>query len=236
MRRAWATVLGVASLACVAGGCRRAPLHNEQGTGVVDAGGVAGSGAGGAGGAGGQGPTGSGGTFDAGVADHVVDEPGNDGFSIGPIRETCPVAPPSHACPIDRPTAGTGCTALRAVCEYGGADVSCRDRWRCADNGIWELSTPGCADRCPPAMPDVGSACDVGAWCSYPEQVLCICPKNPGTWACTSVPDPECPDRIPLHGSACDRGGKRCSYGRCNGFTATCCNGAWATGLSPCGE
>jgi len=232
-------LLALVAVGGLAGACRRAPLHEEKtGTGFPDGGGIAGTGAdaGSVGGAGGQGPTGSGGTFDAGVADHVVDEPGNDGFSIGPIRDTCPVAPPSHACPTDRPTAGSRCQVLRAICEYGGADFFCRDRWRCADDGTWQLMTPGCADRCPPAMPGDGSACDVAAWCSYPAQVMCICVPTRGSWSCKSALDPECPELAPLHGSGCDLGRKRCSYGHCEGVAAMCCEGAWNTGQAPCGE
>src|SRR5262245_54425725 len=142
--RVSATVLGVTALACVAGGCRRAPLHEETGTGVLpDAGGVPGMDARGADGAS---PI----AVDAFSADHAVDEPMSEGgIFIGPTIDTCPSAPPSHGCPIDRPTAGAPCAALRAVCEYGGDDVACRDRWRCSDEGTWVLSTPGCADRCP---------------------------------------------------------------------------------------
>jgi len=220
----------------IAGACRRAPLHDEPGTAVLGAGGVRGADAGGVGGAAGQGPIGTDAAVDGGFADRVVDEPGDDGFSIGPIRETCPAAAPSQACPIERPVLGSACPVIQAICEYGGADVWCRDRWRCADNRTWQVDASACADRCPAATPGDGSACAVAAWCDYSGQTLCICEPNRGSWSCTSKPDPACPDLLPLHGSPCDQTGKSCAYGVCDAFAAMCCSGAWITGRAPCSE
>ena len=200
-------LLVISAWVCLGGGCKRAVL------GGPDAGGAgmvrldAGSAAVDVGGASAADASGS----DLGVEGASSDGPARDGISIVPVwTGPCASAPPAGTCPIDPPAPGSACAPRGANCEYGGADIWCRDRLQCADNLTWQPTRPECAaelaDRCPAATPEIGSACDRQVWCSYPGQTMCVCSSEPGRWACASAGvDPECPGQLPLHGSRCDR-------------------------------
>jgi len=228
MRRAVRALSVLVGLAAAAGGCKRATLAG--------------------------GPDAGSGGLDDGASDSVslpvpgdartADGASTDGITITPVPlGTCPGVPP-QACPGDRPAAGGACTVAGTVCEYGGADLGCRDRLICAPDLTWQPQTTACAaevaGRCPAATPDNGSACDVPVLiCSYPGQILCVCSTQaPSYWSCTSVAvDPNCPGELPLYGSACDHMGHLCVYGGgCGSREAFCCKGSWMTGPSPCSE
>lgn len=220
-------LLAVVGSVCLGGGCQRALLGDGSGTGQLDAGRFPGADAGGI--ADGKGQTGIDVAVDA-------DGPASDAIVLGPAHGACPATASSPVCPTGPPPPGSECPVSGAVCEYGGSDIWCREKWLCAGDRTWQPLALGCADRCPETTPDHGAPCDVGAWCSYPAQTLCICGTSPGWWACASYPEPGCPDRLPLTGGPCDPGRKSCSYGGCGGYRAFCCGGSWATAPAPCSE
>src|SRR5262245_31193048 len=177
-------IFAAATLACLAGGCKRGVL------GEPGAGSLAGSGAD-AGGATADAragnPNDGSPVPDAGV-DPGADGSVGDGFSTGPITTAgCIAVPPPGPCPADRPAQGSPCPIEQTLCEYGGADVRCRELLFCGADLTWQLSRSLCADQpvatCPDAPPESGSACRSYTWCSYPEHTICVCVSDP-RWAC----------------------------------------------------
>jgi hypothetical protein len=238
MRDGRIPVLLAAACVCLGGGCKRAVLGDPDagGAGMVrlDAGSPAVD-------VGGQSAADASGS-DLGV-DRSADGTALDGIVFIPVpgRGGCENAPPAGICPIDRPETGSACASTGAICEYGGADLWCRDGLRCAEDLTWQPAPPGCgaevAGRCPSTTPDSGSACDREVWCGYPDQTICVCNSSePMRWWCGSARiDPECPGQLPLHGSRCDRDGQHCYYGGCF-YVGICCGGSWVSAPAPCSE
>lgn len=229
MGRAAFALSVLAGLGGAAGGCQRATLGGRPDAGGVpldDSGAAADVSS----------------ALDLGVGG-IGDGSSSDAVTFVLVRvTTCPTAPAPAPCPVDRPAAGSACAAAGTVCEYGGANLACRDLLLCAPDLTWRPQRSACAaasaDACPAAMPELGSACVAQVGCSYSAQVLCFCSLAAMQWSCVSVPvDPSCPGEVPLYGAPCDRAGQDCLYGfNCGGYETLCCNGAWLTGPGPCSE
>ncbi len=146
--------------------------------------------------------------------------------------------PAAPICPIEPPVRGSACPLPAAVCEYGGADLECRGRWRCSEDQTWQPVIAKCdADRCPAAAPVSGAACDPDVTCAYPAHILCRCARTTGKWVCGSnSADPLCPDRLPLYGATCDHNGLVCFYGGCFAYASRCCGGSWILAPYTCAD
>lgn len=249
-------MLAIASLASLAAGCKSAVLGGGLGSAQLDAAGVGSQdgGAAPAADAGGPGAGGAGGRdgppsqtkvsppppFDAAG---FTDAPATDAATWIPYPMTgfCPATVPSApTCPREPPVQGSPCPLLAVVCEYGGADLACRGRWRCSEDQTWQPTLLECggsfANRCPADAPPSDSACDLDVTCSYPVRAICQCSRALGRWVCqsASAADPLCPERLPLYGSTCDRDGMLCRYGGCFDYVAKCCGGTWISNRYAC--
>lgn len=131
-------------------------------------------------------------------------------------QRACPVE--AGTCPVQPPTAGTGCYPSGEYCDYGSGCGS--EACDCA-NGTWECSYAGCPPpppQCPPGEPFSGSSCPAdGQYCYYGNTCgTDTCDCSSGAWQCSVAvcppPPPACPTSEPPNGMACMNVGTLCDY------------------------
>jgi hypothetical protein len=178
----------------------------------------------------------------SGIADAASNDTGSgaDGGASGP-------------CPAQAPVAGTSCSRMDLVCEYGDdPNAFCRTYARC-DQARWRLdavSTTECpsmkATSCPAsfsAARDVACS-ESGRWCVWDSGTPCKCTDcRPGpiapictgsaTWHCEQTTT-DCPAAMPRSGSVCTGDPVLCEYG-CEFGARRCTAGVWTAepGLCP---
>ncbi|MDP3275112.1 MAG: hypothetical protein Q8Q09_07935 [Deltaproteobacteria bacterium] len=86
----------------------------------------------------------------------------------------CPPVTPPAMCPATREAAsGQSCTMMGSVCAYQGLTCTCTNCRSfpvggCSGPVQWRCEAPSAQPNCPPAQPNLGSACAVnGTRCGY---------------------------------------------------------------------
>lgn len=146
---------------------------------------------------------------------------------------------PIIVCPDAAPEAGTACSDVPVVCEYGQAEDPACDTLMVCLSSAWTPAKPYVAcvtGTCPSTMgeaADAGSCAPVGLQCAYP-QGECVCAPplqgdggGPYAWYCQAGA-PGCSAQRPRLGSPCSAPGDSCPYGSCPAaVTVACDNGVW---------
>ncbi|MFZ5892345.1 MAG: hypothetical protein ACOY0T_14900 [Myxococcota bacterium] len=174
----------------------------------------------------------------------------------GSVRTTGPRSEPlpRPACPPDKPTQGSACSA-ELTCSYGAtSNWHCRSIFVC-DGTVWDERQVECDTQaqsaCPTSPPSSGDACSPQGTtknlldlCGYADGNVCACyvctdrsPTFPACsssgprWSCAKPPvDLDCPLLPPNAGEGCAINGKECVYGPegCGSRVTTFCHvGTW---------
>jgi hypothetical protein len=204
---------------------------------------------------------------DTGPHDSSTSDAGHDGTgdSTSPDRVSAPDGgggpqdsslEAGFACPTDPPDAGSSCSDVGLVCEYGSnVAIACDEIATCTKSKVWSYTLPSgttapCTDAgaadCPSEYPlaSVGDSCAPnGLVCSYPQGTCTCSPGAPEAfdaspashWKCFPV-QTGCPTNRPRLGQSCTtKPGITCNYGACaDGVEVHCVDGIWEEVAESC--